>query len=106
MGKGMFDNVLSDYLWARAIVLTTPTIASVVLNVQVPLSILADALFKDHAPTVEVGRSDCGTYANVVCYFVKRQASFTSWPIVNVGAWQASFTSWPIVNYCQRWGMA
>ena len=27
--KGLFDNVLSDYLWARAVLLTSPTVASV-----------------------------------------------------------------------------
>ena len=27
--KGIFDNVLSDYLWARSVVLTTPTVATV-----------------------------------------------------------------------------
>jgi hypothetical protein len=24
--KGLFDNVLSDYLWARAVILTSPTV--------------------------------------------------------------------------------
>ena len=39
--KGLFDNVLSDYLWARAVMLTTPTIATVGLGLTVPLSVLA-----------------------------------------------------------------
>lgn len=33
--KGLFDNVLSDYLWARAVLLVGPTIATVGISVQV-----------------------------------------------------------------------
>lgn len=29
MAKGVFDNVLSDYLWARAVLLTSPTVTTV-----------------------------------------------------------------------------
>jgi hypothetical protein len=43
--SGVFDNVLSDYLWARAVVLTTPTIATVGLSLTIPLAFLSDALF-------------------------------------------------------------
>ncbi|KAK9813135.1 hypothetical protein WJX72_009645 [[Myrmecia] bisecta] len=32
--KGLFDNVLSDYLWARAVLLVGPTIATVGLSIQ------------------------------------------------------------------------
>ena len=42
--KGLCDNVLSDYLWARAVVLTSPTVATVGLGLTVPLAIVADAL--------------------------------------------------------------
>ena len=42
--KGLFDNVLSDYLWAKAVVLTTPTVATVGLGLTVPLAIVSDAL--------------------------------------------------------------
>jgi solute carrier family 35 protein F5 len=40
--KGLFDNVLSDYLWAKGIVLTTATVASVGLGLTIPLALLSD----------------------------------------------------------------
>lgn len=42
--NGLCDNVLSDYLWARAIVLTSPTVATVGLSLTIPLAFLSDAL--------------------------------------------------------------
>lgn len=49
--KGLFDNALSDYLWARAVLLTSPTVATVGLSLTVPLAILADFVFHQSAPT-------------------------------------------------------
>lgn len=40
--KGLFDNVISDYLWARAIILTSATVATVGLGLTVPLALLSD----------------------------------------------------------------
>lgn len=45
LGKGLLDNALSDYLWARAVLLVGPTVASVGLNAQVPLAAGLDAAF-------------------------------------------------------------
>mmetsp|Transcript_29502 Transcript_29502/g.83211 ORF Transcript_29502/g.83211 Transcript_29502/m.83211 type:complete len:376 (+) Transcript_29502:187-1314(+) len=42
--KGLLDNVLTDYLWARAVVLVGPTIATLGLSVQVPLAMTIDLL--------------------------------------------------------------
>lgn len=42
--KGLFDNALSDYLWARAVVLTSPTIASICLSLTIPMAFALDAL--------------------------------------------------------------
>ena len=36
--KAFFDNVCSDYLWARAVLLTSPTVASIGLSLQIPLA--------------------------------------------------------------------
>ena len=36
--KALFDNVLNDYLWARAVLLTSPTIAAIGLSLQIPLA--------------------------------------------------------------------
>jgi solute carrier family 35, member F5 len=47
VAKGLLDNVLSDYLWARAILLVGPTLATAGLSMQVPIAIFLDALFHD-----------------------------------------------------------
>ncbi|XP_057834898.1 thiamine-repressible mitochondrial transport protein THI74 isoform X2 [Cryptomeria japonica] len=41
---GLLDNVLSDYLWAKAVLLTTPTVATAGLSIQVPLAAIIDSL--------------------------------------------------------------
>ena len=46
---GLLDNVLSDYLWAKAILLTTTTVATAGLTIQVPIAALVDTL-TGHAP--------------------------------------------------------
>lgn len=38
------DNVLSDYLWAKAVLLTTTTVATAGLSIQVPLATIVDSL--------------------------------------------------------------
>lgn len=42
--SGLFDYVISDYLWARAIILTSPTVATVGLSLTIPFAFLADLL--------------------------------------------------------------
>lgn len=42
--KGLVDNVISDYLWARAVLLTSPTVSTVGLSLTVPLAMLSDLL--------------------------------------------------------------
>jgi solute carrier family 35, member F5 len=42
--KGLFDNVLSDYLWARAVVLTSATVATVGLGLTIPLAFATDVV--------------------------------------------------------------
>lgn len=44
VGKGLLDNVLSDYLWAKAVLLTTTTVATAGLTIQVPLAAIVDTL--------------------------------------------------------------
>ena len=50
-GQRPFDNVLSDYLWARGIVLTSATVATVGLGLTIPLALLSD-LFVMKRPEV------------------------------------------------------
>ncbi|CAK4667464.1 hypothetical protein LEN26_019757 [Aphanomyces euteiches] len=52
--KGLFDNVLSDYLWALAMLYTTPTVATIGLSLTVPFAILSDAIFHAVPPSVVV----------------------------------------------------
>ena len=40
--KGLLDNVLSDYLWARAVILTSATVASVGVGLTIPMAFMAD----------------------------------------------------------------
>ncbi|KAG1661194.1 hypothetical protein FOA52_006000 [Chlamydomonas sp. UWO 241] len=42
--EGMLDYVLSDYLWARAVMLLGPTVATAGLSVQIPLAAATDLL--------------------------------------------------------------
>lgn len=47
--KGLFDNVLSDYLWARAVMLTSATVATVGTGLTIPLALLTDYVWHDDA---------------------------------------------------------
>merc|ERR1719265_1932400 len=40
--NGVFDNVLSQFAWAKAVQWTSPTMASVGLTLTIPLGVLAD----------------------------------------------------------------
>jgi solute carrier family 35 protein F5 len=42
--KGLLDNVLSDYLWARAVILTSATVASVSVGLTIPMAFIADVI--------------------------------------------------------------
>ncbi|CAI9107448.1 OLC1v1006799C1 [Oldenlandia corymbosa var. corymbosa] len=44
VGKGLLDNVLSDYLWAKAVLLTSTTVATAGLSIQVPLAAVVDTI--------------------------------------------------------------
>lgn len=41
---GFFDNVISDYLWLRAVILTNATVATVGLGLTIPLAFLSDVV--------------------------------------------------------------
>ncbi|XP_056170422.1 uncharacterized vacuolar membrane protein YML018C-like [Syzygium oleosum] len=44
VGKGLLDNVLSDCLWAKAVLLTSTTVAAAGLTIRVPLAAVVDSL--------------------------------------------------------------
>ncbi|CAH8343720.1 unnamed protein product [Eruca vesicaria subsp. sativa] len=75
VGKGLLDNVLSDYLWAKAVLLTTTTVATAGLTIQVPLAAIVDSLsgnkpsFTDYigAAAVMVGFAGINIPAEMFC---------------------------------------
>ncbi len=50
--SGFFNNVISDYLWARSVVLTSSTVATVGLSITIPLAMISDLLVQGQAPTL------------------------------------------------------
>ena len=50
--KGLLDNVLSDYLWARSVVLCTATVATVGLGLTIPLAFLSDWVISGIMPNL------------------------------------------------------
>ena len=42
--KALFDNVLSDYLWAKAVLLTSPTMATIALTLTIPGPLFIDTM--------------------------------------------------------------
>lgn len=48
---GIFNNVISDYLWARSVVLTSPTVATVGLSITIPFAILSDYIVYGITPS-------------------------------------------------------
>ena len=46
--KGLLDNVLSDYLWARAVILTSATVASVGVGLTIPMAFVADWIMRNY----------------------------------------------------------
>jgi solute carrier family 35 protein F5 len=73
--KGLFDNVLSDYLWARSVVLTSATVATVGLGLTIPLAFVSD---------VFMGRENVFNLQSLVGAL----AVLTGFLLVNVGQQQ------------------
>ena len=68
--KGLLDNVLGDYCYARAVVLTSATVASVGLGLQVPMAFLGDILFMGRSADQVVTFASIGCAAAVVAGFI------------------------------------
>ena len=73
--KGLFDNVLSDYLWARSVVLTSATVATVGLGLTIPLAFVSD---------VFMGRENVFNFESLV----GAVAVLTGFVLVNIGQQQ------------------
>jgi solute carrier family 35 protein F5 len=44
MLNALFDDVIADYLWARSVLLTSPTVATVGLSMTIPMAILTGTM--------------------------------------------------------------
>lgn len=53
--NGLCNTVLSDYLWARAVVLTSPTVATIGVTITIPLALISDFLLHGASPTALSG---------------------------------------------------
>ena len=65
--KGLFDNVLSDAIWAKSMRLTTPTVATLGLALTIPASIVADAIFCENQPTFTIISGAAAMVSGFVC---------------------------------------
>ena len=60
--KGLVDNVLSDLLWSKAVVYTDATVATVCLNIQIPMALLVDMFAKGTGVTPASPLLICGAF--------------------------------------------
>ena len=68
--KGLLDNVLSDYLWARAVILTSATVATVGLALTIPLAFLSDVLWMGQAGDQVVSLTSVAGALSVLAGFI------------------------------------
>jgi solute carrier family 35, member F5 len=61
--KGLLDNVLSDYLWLRAVMLTNATTATVGLGLTIPLAFASDVFLDQGSESVISVAQVCGALA-------------------------------------------
>lgn len=66
LAKGLFDNVLSDIIWAHAIVISSATLATVGLALTIPMAMVAELLLHGAVPAPALA----GGSALVVAGFV------------------------------------
>ena len=48
--NGLCNSVLSDYLWARSVVLTSPTVATIGMSITIPLAMISDLFIQSEIP--------------------------------------------------------
>jgi len=65
VGNGLINNVLSDYLWGRSVVLTSATVATVGLAITIPCALLSDTILHPGLGSLTVW-SVCGASCIVI----------------------------------------
>ena len=74
--KGLLDNVLSDYLWARSVVLTSATVATVGLGLTIPLAFLSDVLWMGQEGDQVISLSSIAGALSVLAGFILVNISY------------------------------
>jgi solute carrier family 35 protein F5 len=90
--NGLFDNVLSDYLWARSVVLTSATVATVGLGLSIPLAFVSD---------IFLGREDVLSIQSVGGAL----AVLTGFVLVNIGQQQEELEVDTYMSHLQASGI-
>ena len=68
LAKGLVDNVLASQLWARAVALGGPVLATLALSLTVPLAAASDALLlQGRTPSAMLAAGCAATVAGFVC---------------------------------------
>lgn len=49
--NGFCDTVIADYFWAKAVILTSPTVATIGMSVTIPFAMITDYFIHDSTPT-------------------------------------------------------
>ncbi|CAE8617722.1 unnamed protein product [Polarella glacialis] len=80
--QGLLDNVLSDFFWAKAVLLTSPSVATVGMSLTVPLAMLSDVFMprKWLVDPQTPGATSILASALVLCGFVLINAAGGSEP--------------------------
>ena len=65
--NGICDDVIADYFWARAVVLTSPTVATIGMSITIPLAMISDSLLGKEQPSA---LSACGALLVVFGFVV------------------------------------
>jgi drug/metabolite transporter (DMT)-like permease len=76
VAKGLFDNILASQIWAYAVAISSPTLATVALSLTVPLAVVSDLLLLQGSwPTPLLV---CGCSLTIAGFFVSAAADARS----------------------------
>ncbi|CAL0333698.1 unnamed protein product [Lupinus luteus] len=82
IGKGLVDNVLKDYLWAKTFILTPTIVATARLIIHIPLAVIVDTVIGnaprlvDYLGVIQYNNSiDVRNISNFIIPFIIRNGS-------------------------------
>jgi len=104
--KGFGDNFLSDWLWGKAIQLTSPTMATVGISLTIPMAMIGDWLYAGQSPTLNTILASIAVTAGFLAVAVTgseimpvTEANSIKVPCLGAGG------AWPILPRVVRWVM-